>query len=110
MGFRTTLTTEHFGTQLPKWFHEKYEKNYFIDGTLVSSKCELKHYDDEFEKDYQKALLETDFFSDNLREIHIVAMGEDGYVTKIIITKDKIKYILFGVDDDDTEAECIWQQ
>ena len=99
MGFRTTLTTQHYGTRLPAWFHEKYFENYFIDGTLVSSKCELKHYDDFFEKDLQKALIEIDFFTDNIREMHVVALGEDGFVSKIIVTKETIKYFWLGLDD-----------
>ena len=108
MGYKTTITTQHYATLLPQWFCEKYGNSYFISGTLVSSKTELKHYDGQFERDYQHALREAGFF-DRIDQIHAVAMGENGYVTKMIITKYEIKYYWLGIENEQQE-EYIWVQ
>lgn len=108
MGFRSTLTTEHFGSSLPTWFIEKYKENYFINGTLVSSKCELKHYGNDFLLDYQKALIEINWF-DKMSSVCVAIMGEDDFITKVRISKDTIKYFWFR-EEEAFEADHIWCQ
>lgn len=106
MGFRSTLTTEYFGNTLPDWFKEKYQENYFINGTLVASKCELSHDGDTFIIDYQKALNEINWFH-KLRSICVVIMGEDKFITKVRISKDTIKYFWLREEE---ETDHIWNQ
>jgi len=97
MGFRSTLTTQFYGYDLPDWFKDKYTDYYYINGTLVSSLCELKHYNDEFETDYQKALIECGFF-DKIKSMVCAVLAEDGVITKVFISKDDIEYIHFFND------------
>ena len=107
MGYRTTITTNHYPRELPAWFNDKYKELYFISGTLVTSKKEVKHYDDIFIKDLQKALIESEFFKNNSIKFNVVVLGKDGFVTKIIITNDLIEYYWMGPDEGQ-EAEDIW--
>jgi hypothetical protein len=105
MGFRSTLVSQHYGRELPQWFHDKYQQDYFISGSLIASKRELKYYDDVFMTDYQRALNESGLLDGLNMEVIIIA--EDGFVTKVIITKDVIRYLWF---DEGQEADHIWCQ
>lgn len=96
MGYRSTLTTQHYNYDgdLPQWFKEKYN-NYFLfpNGTLVSC-TEFKMYSgNDFFEDYQKALIELNILTNNFKVICAV-LAEDGKITKVIINKDEIKYVI----------------
>jgi len=103
MGFRSTLISQDYFGNLPEWFKDKY-KDYilFPSGLMVTSKHEAKYYDNDFFEDYQKAIFESGFWDETDIDIAIVVLAEDGFITKVIISKKKIKYIWMeeGIDSD----------
>lgn len=107
MGFRSTLTTQHYGHDLPEWFKEKYKSYFnFPSGTLVSC-TEFKMYSgNEFFDDYQKALIEVGLLKNNFKIICAV-LAEDGQITRVEISKDEVKYFWMSVD---TDWEGVWNQ
>ena len=106
MGFRSTLVSQDYPGKLPNWFKEKYNDYIlFSNGLTVSSKREAKFYTNEFFEDYQKAVNESGFWDDKSIEIVIVVLAEDGFVSKVLISKDEIKYIMM---DEGYEATQVW--
>ena len=108
MGFRSTLVSQDYQGELPNWFKKKYNDYIlFSDGLTVSSKREVKLHTNEFFEDYQKAVNEGGFWDDKSIEIEIVVLAEDGFVSKVLISKDMIKYIIM---DEMFEADSVWNQ
>jgi hypothetical protein len=106
MGFRSTLTTQYYGHELPEWFKEKHKDNFLISNTLVSQR-EWKFYSgNEFFEDYQKALIEVCLLKNGFKVVSVV-LAEDGYITKVIITENEIKYILM---EDGHEWDGVWNR
>lgn len=100
MGFRSTITTEHFGMKMPGWFVEKYP-NFQFGGSngmekndsphlLITSRGEEKFYrvfaTDERFLDIQRVLREVE-----VKEIVAVLLHECGGITRIQISQDKIE-------------------
>lgn len=108
MGFRSTFISDDWGGSLPEWFKEKY--SHYItasDSVMIASPYEIKLYGgNELFLDYQKALIEIDFFPSQF-PVTLVVLAEDGNVTKVIIAKDKITYMLMI---DHYEADVTWEQ
>lgn len=95
MGYRHTLTSEHYFAKLGEWFKEKYKDIVYTNEGLISSICERKFYGGiDFFEDYQKALNECDFFDDFGYDVKVVSLSEDGTVTLIEVSKDKIQFFL----------------
>jgi hypothetical protein len=101
MGYRSTFISNDSVGELPQWFLEEY-KNDIINpkGLLIMSNRQLKHIDDIF-WDYQKALVEINFFDNEFSRMHIVVLGESGYVTKVHIKKDTVEFNWEGLLDND---------
>ena len=100
MGYRCTLCSNDApGSELPQWFKDKYEKYFFFpDGLTVTTKQEIKFYDNDFFEDYRKAIIESghfDKFSD-LYEIYLSVLGEDGSIHRVTINKNEIKIHLLS--------------
>ena len=96
MGFRSTLTTNHYGADLPDWFKEKYKDYFnFPSGTLVSSTEFKLHSGNGFFYDYQQALIENGLLEGEF-EVRFAVLAEDGIITKVVITKDDIAYFLMS--------------
>lgn len=115
MGYRSTLVSEHYGGTLPSWFTEKYSSILSFNETLIASKRETKLYDKELFEDYQKALIEMDFFGNwTFRHgVAIVVMGEDQAITKVIIKRNSIQYISMEdgkIDDDQVSISEITEE
>lgn len=107
MGFRSTLVSEHYGHTLPTWFIKKYKYIANPEGTLITSHCEFKMYSgNEIFEDYQKALIEAGLLKDNFT-VHVVVMAEDSTVTKVVISKNDIKYYSMV---EQYEVDHIWNQ
>lgn len=107
MGFRSTLTTQHYGQDLPQWFKEKYNKYFLFPSGTLASCTEFKMYSgNEFFEDYQKALIEVGLLKNNFK-ITCAVLAEDGKITKVTISKDEIKYVWM---DDGYEWEGVWNQ
>lgn len=93
MGFRSTLTIEHYAITWPDWFVEKYSNSvWFGEGNkgVIASKYEAKTYGmfSDLHNDIQKAIN-----WDNAPEsIVLVYLHECGGVTRCQIFKDKIKW------------------
>jgi hypothetical protein len=99
MGYRSTFISRHGVGQLPQWFLDEYQNDIINPrGTLIMSNRELKHIDDIF-WDYQKALVEIDYF--NNQRMTIVVLGESGHITKVKITKDGVEFNWEGWEDND---------
>ena len=108
MGFRSTLVSQDYYGKLPDWFIEKYGGwILFPNGLIVSSKHEAKYYDNQFFEDYQKAVIESGFWDDTDIDIVLVVLAEDGFITKVSITKKEIKYTWM---DDGIESDHVWCQ
>jgi len=103
MGFRSTITTQHYGFKWPEWFKDKYPWFIFPSGSLVCSKYESKFYNNEVFEDMQKAIDWPNFPLNFVCAI----LHEDGSISKVIITKDKIIYWWM---DDGCEADNVWVQ
>lgn len=105
MGYRSTLVSNNYGGDLPNWFKEKYsDRLLYPDGTMIVSKSEYKHYDNDLFNDYQKALIEIDFFPSDDFIIGIAVIGENRIITKVLISKDEIRYILMNEGCDYNEV------
>jgi hypothetical protein len=101
MGYRSTFISRHGVGQLPQWFLDEYQNDIINPcGTLIMSNRELKDIDDIF-WDYQKALVEIDYFDNEFSRMHIVVLGESGYVTKVHIKKDTVEFNWEGWEDND---------
>jgi len=101
MGFRSTLTTEHYWWEIPEWFTEKHG-DMFNFGALTSkdgktvpsfpigSRTEKKYYsllnEEEIFVDIQKLVREY-----GLTEIVAVLLHECGGITRVAISQDKIR-------------------
>ncbi len=106
MGFRSTLVSQDYQGELPNWFKKKYNDYIlFSDGLTVSSKREAKFNTNKFFEDYQKAVKWSGFWDDYSIEIVIVVLAEDGFVSKVLISNDEIKYIMM---DEGYEANSVW--
>lgn len=108
MGFYSTLCSGQRTGQLPDWFKSKYSNIFlFPYGVMIASKCEAKLHRNEIYEDYQKALAESGFWDNNHHEwMNLAILAEDGMVSKVIITKEKIKYN--WQENIDDENECVW--
>ncbi len=110
MGFRSTLVGQDYSGNLPKWFKDKYKNILFFgEGVLIASQVESKHYTNDLFEDYQKSLIETDFFEDFPYDISIVVLAEDGFVSKVLISVKEIKYYWLSYDDG-LESDHVWCQ
>ena len=108
MGFRSALVSQEYHGELPNWFKEKYNGEFFFPvGLMVSSKAETKIYDNNFFEDYQRAINESGFWSEKNISIVIVVLAEDGFITKVVINKEEIKYIWM---DEGVESDHVWCQ
>lgn len=95
MGFRSTMTTEHYYQEIPQWFLEKYPDLAY--GAMkeqrwsfpISLRGERKFYDKFSEQeifvDIQKILREKD-----IDDISVVLLHECGGITLVKIGRDKI--------------------
>jgi hypothetical protein len=112
MGFRSTICSEHYSGNLPDWFKEKYKQTHlFPDGLLVVSKTECKYYTNVFFDDYQKAVKESGFWDDSDLKISIVVLAEDGFISKVVICKNRIKYYwLYSGEEDENENDSVWMR
>lgn len=108
MGLRSTLVSQDCDGKLPDWFKDKYNQWIsFPRGLLISSKAERKFYDNEFFEDYQKAVIESGFWNKNDIGIVIVVLGEDDFISKVIIKENEIRYIWMK---NEWEADHVWRQ
>jgi hypothetical protein len=100
MGYRSTFISMDYPGELPQWFLDEY-KNDIINpkGLLIMSNRQLKHIDDIF-WDYQKALVEINFFDSPYKHCSIVVLGECGYITNVQILKDGVEFNWVKFDDD----------
>lgn len=108
MGFRSTITTEYYGRELPNWFKEKYQEAFHIEQSFISSKFEIKMYtygSDLFE-DYQKSLIENGLL-ERINKVNCVVLHEDGTINKVTITKDEITHYHMV---EDYEIDKLWYQ
>jgi hypothetical protein len=100
MGYRCTLCSNDMpGGKLPQWFKDKYEKYFlFIDGLTLTTKQEIKFYDNDFFEDYRKAIVESGYFDgfSDLYEIYLAVLGEDGAIYRVTINKYEIKIHLLS--------------
>lgn len=98
MGFRSTIISQDIGVgQLPKWFKDKYEGILsFPNGLMIASKIEAKFYSGEMFMDYQTALNEVDYFKGFSEDYktYILVLSEGGNITKVVITKEDVKFII----------------
>ena len=93
MGFRGTLISQYYDGELPQWFKDKHKEFILCPcGLLVSSKKERKYYGNDFFEDYQKAIGESGFWEKYDLTVVIALVGEDGFISKIEISKTQIKY------------------
>jgi len=101
MGYRSTFISMDYPGELPQWFLDEYQKDIINPkGLLIMSNRQLKHIDDLF-WDYQKALVEINFFDSPYKHCSIVELGESGYVTKVHIKKDTVEFNWEGMQDND---------
>jgi hypothetical protein len=108
MGYRSTFISQDYVAKLSEWIKEKWsDKVLFIQGTLVATKFEWKIYDNEFFEDYQKAVIESGFWSDRNIPICFAVIAEDDFISKVKIYKDKIEYFLM---DEGHEWDHVWLQ
>ena len=106
MGFRSTLTTNHYGADLPDWFKEKYKDCLnFPSGTLVSSTEFKLHSGNGFFYDYQQALIENGLLEGEF-EVRFAVLAEDGIITKVIIRPAGIIYCLLIITHDAVDG--VW--
>lgn len=110
MGYRSTIIWQDYSFQkpLPEWFKLKYEWYIYIgkQNSIVASMVESKFYWNEFFEDYQRALLEIFAFTDGYRDsfennnsdrkYYIAVLSEGGYITRVTIGKDSIKFHLMN--------------
>lgn len=102
MGYRSTFISDSFNvSKLPYWLKHRYGQILTFEDSVISTKKEIKIYGDMIFEDIQKAMNEVQITS-----IYLVVMGEDGSVSKVIISKDNIKYIKY-YDTDEGDAEFI---
>lgn len=90
MGFRSTFVTEDMNITWPIWFREKYPHLNFGDDNngQLSTKFEIKIYEDDIFKDIQKVLVEVNF----CLKFTIAVLHECGGINRVDITKDKVEY------------------
>jgi hypothetical protein len=114
MGLRSTICSEFYASgQLPEWFKKKYNQTHiFPCGLFVVSKVECKYYANDFFEDYQKAIKESGFWKYNpARRTSIVVLAEDGFVSKVVIYENDIKYYwLSSGEEEENENNNVWQQ
>ena len=108
MGFRSTICSQHYSGELPKWFKDKYNDLVsFPDGLLVVSIKDSKRYSNEFFEDYQKAVKESGFWNQSNIEISIAVLAECGFISKVVVTDSEVRY--YWVDDF-TDGDGIWNR
>ena len=106
MGFRSTLTTQHYGYKMPEWFKEKYNDKFLITDTLVSQREWKMYSGNEFFEDYQRALIEVGILKNGFKVVCAV-LAEDDNITKVVITDSQIKYFLM---EDRILLDGVWNQ
>jgi len=108
MGYRSTLVSQHYPGKLPEWFIEKWGSFIKVNGVMIYSIMEFKIYEDDIFVDYHKALNEIGFFdkfsSDDFN-INITVIGEDGFISKVSVSRYGIKYYWAT---DFIEQEMVW--
>jgi hypothetical protein len=108
MGFTSTFASQDSGVELPAWFKEKYNDYLHINYGYICSKGGIKIYAHKIFEDYQKALIESGYFCEHIREMEVAVIAENGVVTKVLITKDDIKYNVYYNEYYEDEA-VYWQ-
>lgn len=97
MGYRSTFTTDDWGVTMPPWFVEKWGESVHFgegNGLPISSKYEQKKDGAWSELPSDLALVlkrmpeEASGWKPN---IHLVFMGEDGALTRYLITESGAK-------------------
>jgi hypothetical protein len=92
MGFRSTFTSDAWAKEWPAWFKGKHGAYLHInDGQSLSTKNEIKLYDDEIFKDIQRVLP----FCCCHERVRLCALHECGGVTLVDIRPDSIEYLEF---------------
>ena len=108
MGFRSTITSEHYSGSLPYWFKDKYKDRLcFPDGLLLASITEFKYYSNDLFEDFQKCLHEINWWVDHNLTVTIAVLHEDSNISKVIIGKDDIKYFWMK---ESFESDQVWMQ
>jgi hypothetical protein len=108
MGFRSTITSQHYDHPIPEWFKEKYKEYLlFPSGSFITSSKEFKLYSGmELFSDYQKCLIENGLLKGNF-EVVCAVLAEDGGVTRVILSKDRIEYF---ITEDRFQWDGLWNQ
>lgn len=100
MGYRSTFISEALPIhKLPDWLKEKYKDTLVFTESTIATKYEIKIYGETIFEDIQKALLEV-----NLSKTRLVTIGEDGSVSKVIISPNSIKYYKYWDMDTETSS------
>lgn len=89
MGFRSVIITEDYGYSWPAWLRDKYPSLNVPERGLISSRYEIKIYDDKLMRDIQEACIEAGA----LLPFRIVIFHECAGITLCDITKDGIEYL-----------------
>lgn len=109
MGYRATVISQYKPGQLPDWFLSKYRG--IVDnpyGVTISYRVESKFFlANLFFEDYQRAIRESGFWDDCASIITLVVLGEDGHITKVVVSEQSIEY--FWMDGESEEMGCVWQ-
>ena len=106
MGFRSTITGQYYGIKWPDWFTEKYKDKFILsNSTLISSRYETKFYDNELFNDIHKAI-DWETYLPGINVIYAI-LHEDGVISKVAISKDKIEYTWM---DELCDADHVWCQ
>ena len=104
MGFRSTITGEDYHFEWPTWFIDKYQDIFLLsDSTCINNRWETKFYDNVVFEDIQKAIDWEQF----TWPITYAILHEDGAISRVIISKDKIKYNWM---EEGHEADHVWCQ
>jgi hypothetical protein len=90
MGFRSTFVTEDYGQEWPQWFINKYaDRLHFpVSRGPISTKFEIKIYDDSIFVDMQKAMTE----GQEVSQVRVVVLHECGGITLVDINASGIRY------------------
>lgn len=98
------MSSQYYSGNLPEWFKEKHEDSHlFPDGLMVVSRSECKIRSNEFFEDYHKAITESGMWQKHeIITVEVVVLAEDGFVSKVILAKNEIKYFwLLEVQESD---------
>lgn len=100
MGYLSTFITQQTGVKFPENFKQKYaDKLHFFDNGIITTKKEIKIYDNELFKDIQACLDSFPFV--------ILVLHEDGVISKVKINESNIIYESFL---EGTEMEFLYTQ